>query len=110
MSRIEFNGGISAEPYPAGVGEEVHVVYSGQLARSGADKVYLHLGFGSNDQWADIADYEMVPTGEGWETSFKIRRGGNMKFCFKDRANNWDNNNGHNWNYKIDPTRFKSIH
>jgi hypothetical protein len=102
-----MDGGISATPYPAGVGDEVQIIYSGLLSRHGADKVYLHAGYASNDTWSDVTDYEMTHTSKGWETSFKVQRAGRLSFCFKDRANNWDNNNGHNWSYQIDPNRFK---
>ncbi|MGE5416194.1 MAG: carbohydrate-binding protein [Acidobacteriota bacterium] len=107
MDRVVMNGGIAAEPYPVGVGEALHIQYSGMLSRSGADKVYLRAGYGSNDSWADVHDYEMMPTDNGWEADLKVHRGGRIHFCFRDRADNWDNNNGHNWNYPIDSSRFK---
>lgn len=105
MSMVEMAGGIKAEPYPAVVGDQVHIIYSGLLAQSGADKVFVHIGYG--DKWEDRNDYEMKHTDEGWEATIKIHRGGQLNFCFKDRANNWDNNQGCNWSYQIDPSRFK---
>jgi len=105
VTRIEMKGGISAEPYPAGVGDEINIVYSGLLSQQGADKVFLHVGYG--DKWADTKDYEMIHTDRGWEANIKVHRGGRLNFCFKDRANNWDNNQGHNWSYQVDPYRFK---
>lgn len=104
---MKMNGGITAEPYPLGVGDELRVSYSGLLNKQGADKVYLHVGYGSENSWADIGDYEMARTSEGWETVLKVHRGGNLNLCFRDRANNWDNNNGHNWTLKVDPNRFR---
>ncbi len=67
--------------------------------------MYLHLGYG--DQWNDVHDYEMKHSDQGWEANVKINRAGQLNFCFKDRADNWDNNNGHNWTYQIDPNRFR---
>jgi hypothetical protein len=100
-----MKGGITAEPYPAGVGDRVHIRYSGLLSQAGADKIFLHMGYG--DQWADTKDYEMEHTEQGWEADIKVYRGGRMYFCFKDRADNWDNNQGHNWSYQIDSNSFK---
>jgi len=105
LSKIEMRGGIMAEPFPGRVGEDVYIRYAGLLAQSGADKMYLHLGYG--DQWNDVNDYEMKHSDQGWETRVKITRAGPLNFCFKDRADNWDNNNGHNWTYQIDPNRFR---
>lgn len=106
MDSVIMNGGIAAAPYPVGVGEKLHIKYDGLLARNGADKIYLRVGYGSNDEWTDIQDYEMTRSDDGWEAELKIHRTGPLHFCFHDRSNNWDNNNGYNWNYKIDPNRF----
>ncbi|MGI6549741.1 MAG: carbohydrate-binding protein [Syntrophomonadales bacterium] len=105
MSRVEMNGGITAEPYPAGVGDQVNIRYTGLLAQSGADKVFMHVGYG--DKWEDRNDYEMRHTDQGWEAQIRVHRGGQLNFCFKDRADNWDNNKGFNWTYQIDSKRFR---
>lgn len=106
MDGMYLEKGVMAEPYPAGVGDEVRVVYSGPLVQAGADKIYLHMGYGSNQEWTDVKDYEMYRTPRGWETTFKVHRGGQLNFCFRDRYNTWDNNDGHNWTYPIDSKRF----
>lgn len=72
------------------------VCYNGLLARSGAEQVYLHCGYGSRDSWRTAATVKMDRTDRGWETTLDVRDSV-LNFCFKDGAGNWDNNNGANW-------------
>jgi len=73
---------------------DVTICYNGLLAKSGADQVYLHYGFG--DRWMDTNTVKMDRTFSGWEKTIRTRND-KVNFCFKDSANNWDNNNGSNW-------------
>lgn len=73
---------------------DVTICYHGLLAKSGADEVYLHYGFG--DRWLDTHTEKMHRTPDGWEKNIKIKYD-QLNFCFKDSANNWDNNSGYNW-------------
>lgn len=72
------------------------VCYNGLLARSGADQVYLHCGYGDNHNWRTSTTIKMDRTDRGWESSVDMRDS-ILNFCFKDSAGNWDNNNGQNW-------------
>ncbi|MGE5396171.1 MAG: carbohydrate-binding protein [Chitinophagales bacterium] len=110
MAKLEWNGGIEVSPAQPQIGDEVQIVYSGLLAGAGADKVFVHVGYGSQNGWSDVKDYEMIRTNHGWETSLQVYRAGQMNLCFKDRANNWDNNSGHNWSLHVDPHKFKYAH
>jgi hypothetical protein len=92
--------GFSVFPTPSRVREQVKVRYHGLLAESGADQVYLHTGYGAGS-WENIYDYHMEKIGSEWETTIKIDRDGQFNLCFKDSANNWDNNNGMNWSYTV---------
>jgi len=73
---------------------DVTICYNGLLAKSGADQVYLHYGFG--DRWMDTHTEKMNKTFRGWEKNINLKYD-KINFCFKDSANNWDNNNGSNW-------------
>jgi len=97
----EIEGGIKVSPVPITAGDQVRVVYNGLLAACGADKVYLHAGYGSPYNWQGVADHPMVRTPEGWEAVVRVENASRFNFCFKDSANNWDNNNGRNWSYEI---------
>lgn len=93
-----FDNRLALEPAPARRGQNVAVSYKGLLANSGADNVWLHYGF---DGWNSTAT---VPMSQQFDGSFHatIPASGNreINLCFKDSANNWDNNSG--WNWKCD--------
>ncbi|OPX91534.1 MAG: Carbohydrate binding domain (family 25) [Pelotomaculum sp. PtaB.Bin013] len=73
---------------------DITVCYNGLLAKSGADQVFLHYGFG--DRWMDTSTDKMNRTYRGWEKNIKMKSD-KVNFCFKDSADHWDNNNGSNW-------------
>lgn len=98
------NQGISISPQIVRSGELVRVNYNGLLANSGADQVYLHAGYG--DKWEYASDMSMQRTTGSWQKVFPVEHPGFLNFCFKDSANNWDNNNGHNWNVHIEGSQF----
>ncbi len=77
-------------------GDEADIIYDGLLARSGADQVYLHCGFGDPNHWNNVSTQKMDRTQRGWEKTIRMTDNKAI-FCFKDSANNWDNNSGHNW-------------
>ena len=80
-------------------GSETSINYSGILSNSGAEKVYLHYGF---DGWNNAETVVMNKSASGaFNTEVKVNGIDELNFCFKDNANNWDNNNGSNWTAKI---------
>lgn len=87
-------------PSPSRVGDKVQIKYHGLLAGAGADQVWLHTGYGT-ESWQNQYDYPMKRVGSEWEQTVEITRDGQFNLCFKDSANNWDNNNNLNWNYRI---------
>ncbi|KJS68475.1 MAG: hypothetical protein JL50_05825 [Peptococcaceae bacterium BICA1-7] len=80
----------------AAYGNEATVLYTGLLAKSGADQVYLHCGFGDPTHWQNVTTQRMDRTPRGWEKTVRLAEN-KATFCFKDSANNWDNNSGYNW-------------
>lgn len=98
------NQGINVSPQTVRSGELVRVNYNGLLAMSGADQVYLHTGYGDN--WEYVSDLPMQRTGSDWQKVFPVEHPGKLNFCFKDSANNWDNNLGQNWNVPIEGSQF----
>ncbi|NPV91106.1 MAG: carbohydrate-binding protein [Firmicutes bacterium] len=97
----EIEGGIKINPVPITAGDKVNVLYDGVLADSGADKVYLHAGYGHPQDWREVIDQPMVRTNGGWEATMRVENASRFNFCFKDSAGNWDNNQGRNWSYEI---------
>lgn len=92
--------GVTVEPLPATVGETVTIDYNGLLAQSGADKVYVHIGYGPNHHWSGIRDIPMDSQKNTWTCSL-TPADTRLNFCFHDSAHNWDNNNGHNWSFAL---------
>jgi len=103
MARAEIEGGVIATPVPITAGESVHIIYTGLLSEKGADRVYLHAGYGPSHDWTKVRDYEMTRSKWGWEAVIDIdmEDEGRFNFCFHDSADNWDNNNGRNWSYQV---------
>ncbi|NLY30617.1 MAG: carbohydrate-binding protein [Firmicutes bacterium] len=93
--------GIIVRPTPVSLGDELQVEYRGLLAQSGAEEVYLHYGFGRSD-WTYVQDIPMEKSADGtWTAVVQVEEAGRFNFCFRDNANNWDNNYGRNWSYEI---------
>ncbi|MTV48106.1 hypothetical protein GJ688_03805 [Heliobacillus mobilis] len=86
-------------------GRDVTIVYNGLLAQAGAQTIYLHAGYGGN--WQKVYDHRMEKTSEGWQCTINMEQE-DLFFCFKDSANNWDNNNGKNWNYRSKGTNNRT--
>lgn len=82
-------------PSPAFKGRDVLIRYKGLLAKSGADRVFCHYGY---DGWKNINTVEMRREPDGsFVASIPVNGQSEINFCFKDSANNWDNNSGWNW-------------
>lgn len=101
MREADYYGGVVVDPMPVTSDEEVTFLYYGLLANDGADQVYMHCGYGNPKNWEQIQDIRMEKTARGWAKTLPIQDKGRFNFCFKDSANNWDNNNGINWTFEI---------
>jgi len=96
---IVIRGDISILP-EVGRGGKTSINYDGILSSSGADKVYLHYGF---DGWSNADTVAMNRSLSGaFNTEVKMNGKYEFNFCFKDSANNWDNNNGSDWKVEIE--------
>lgn len=92
---MHLDNRISLEPGTPKKGDQVRVEYRGLLANSGADNVWLHCGV---DGWNRTKDIYMPRTPQGtFACTAEAEGARELNFCFKDSANNWDNNNGWNW-------------
>lgn len=94
-----FDNRIAIEPAPARKGDNVTISYHGLLVNSGADNVWLHYGF---DGWNEAATTAMSRMADGsCQATIPAKGQRDINFCFKDSANNWDNNSGWNWRCEI---------
>lgn len=99
MDDDSINGQVILEPEEVQSGDKLYIVYDGLLKNAGADRIFLHYGF---DGWKDPQTVEMAPNGAS-QYSAVIRASADRRIdmCFKDSAEHWDNNNGHNWRCKV---------
>jgi len=96
------NYNIEVKPTPITAGEKVTILYNGSLSQSETEQIYLYAGVGFNDKWRDITSIQMKEADEGkWKAEVKINTTDRFNFCFKDAANNWDNNEGDNWSFEV---------
>lgn len=91
--------GVSIAPSTPSVGGSAKITYDGLLSKSGATHVIAHVGFGS--QWNNVYDYKMSKTATGFEVTVPVATGDTLNVCFKDCADNWDNNTGKNYSFDI---------
>lgn len=92
--------GVVISPTNPNVGDKVKILYDGILAKSGAKEVYAHIGYGQT--FENVTDIKMVPTSMGFEATIPALKSNTLNVCFKDSANNWDNNSGGNYLFDIE--------
>lgn len=77
------------------------VCYHGLLEKSGAQEMYAHYGYGS--KWKAPSYVKLTRTTTGFEGEIPVKESKEpVNICFKDGADNWDNNCG--WNYQATTT------
>lgn len=94
-----IDNGIYVKPLQVTVGDNIKISYDGLLAKSGANEVYAHIGYGN--KWSSSKDYKMIKTNTGFETSIPVTNAETLNICFKDSINNWDNNSGMNYTFEV---------
>lgn len=92
---------VKVKPIPITYGERVTVLYNGILGQNPGEEVYVHTGYGRNDNWRMVKDIKMEKTRSGWEASFTVTDDSRLNMCFKDNHNRWDNNYGKNWSFEV---------
>lgn len=85
------------EVRPTNFVNEITVAYKGLLAQQNPSQLYIHYGFGDPYHWSHTSTEPMNPTPRGtWEKTIRLKEDPCF-FCFKDAADNWDNNRYENW-------------
>ena len=95
--------GVFISKYPLSVGDEVILSYNGLLANSGAEDIYVYLGYG--DKWQSKEFIPMTWEEGAFRTKIKINMAEDINITFKDSADNWDNNSMQNYSFKINTTK-----
>lgn len=94
-----ISNGVYVNPNEVTVGDKVRVSYDGLLAKSGATEIIAHVGYGT--KWNDEKDIKMTKTLSGFEATIPVTQALPLNVCFKDVAENWDNNSGKNYTFEI---------
>ena len=79
---------------------KVKISYTGKLFEENSKNVYLHYGYGIN--WDNISDVEMTKTELGYQAEIELMSSDSLNLCFRNLNNEWDNNNGQNYTFKIE--------
>ena len=79
---------------------DVKISYTGKFFQDNSEKVFIHYGFGLN--WDNINDIEMEKTELGFQAEISLGEGETFNFCFKNDKDEWDNNEGQNYIFKIE--------
>lgn len=95
--------GIELSSQKIRAGDVLTLTYSGLLASSGADRVFIHYGYG--DSWEEPKTEEMVKDNGRFKARIELKKPGSLNICFKDSANNWDNNSSANYCFKVSAKR-----
>lgn len=99
MYNSYYQNGLVVTPNVLAEGDVASVVYKGLLKNSGADEVYMHVGFG--EHWHDTKDIKMKKVGDSFESVLPITSSLPLKIAFRDCANNWDNNSSRNYTFEV---------
>lgn len=79
---------------------KLKISYVGALYQNGSEEVFLHYGFGL--QWDNVSDIKMEKTELGFQCEIEIGESESLNLCFRNGNNEWDNNEGQNYNFSIE--------
>ncbi len=86
---------------------KVKISYTGKLFEENSKNVYLHYGYGIN--WDNISDVEMTKTELGYQAEIELMSSDSLNLCFRNSNNEWDNNNGQNYTFKIEKVEVSLV-
>lgn len=104
--QLYADNGVEISKATINVGDEVTLLYSGLLAKSGADSVYAHIGYGEN--WEDKAFVPMEKVEDVFKATIKVSHPEKLNVAFKDSVDNWDNNSQQNYSFDVTAKASKS--
>ncbi|MCX7709069.1 MAG: carbohydrate-binding protein [Clostridia bacterium] len=94
-----YESGVIITPNVVAEGDNATVTYKGLLKKSGADSVYMHVGYG--EDWRSSRSIQMTRTHDGFEAKLPVTEYDKLNIAFKDSADNWDNNSGRNYRFEV---------
>jgi len=104
--QLYADNGVELSKSTISVGDEVTLFYSGLLAKSGADSVYAHIGYGDNWEHKEFIPMEKVA--DVFRATIKVNHPDKLNIAFKDSIDNWDNNSYQNYSFNVSTKSSKS--
>ena len=86
---------------------KVKISYTGKLFEENSKNVYLHYGYGIN--WDNISDVEMTKSELGYQAEIELMSSDSLNLWFRNSNNEWDNNNGQNYTFKIEKVEVSLV-
>lgn len=100
------DSGVELSKATINVGDEVTLLYRGLLAKSGADSVYAHIGYGDNWEGKEFIPMEKVE--DVFKATIKVNLSDKLNIAFKDGVDNWDNNSQQNYSFNVSAKASKT--
>ncbi len=100
------DSGVELSKATINVGDEITLLYRGLLAKSGADSVYAHIGYGDNWEGKEFIPMEKVE--DVFKATIKVNVSDKLNIAFKDSVDNWDNNSQQNYSFNVSAKASKT--
>ena len=81
-------------------GTVVKISYIGKFFQDNSQEVTMRYSFEEN--WDNYVEKEMVKTELGFQTEIELLDTESFKFCIKNENDEWDNNDGNDYVFKIE--------
>ncbi len=78
----------------------VKISYTGKFFQDTSTNVFIRYGFGND--WDNLIEKEMVKTELGYQVEVDLIDKETFNFCIKNEKDEWDNNDGNNYVFKIE--------
>lgn len=81
---------------------KVKISYTGKFFEDNSNDVYIHYGFGTF--WDNLSEIKMEKTELGFQAEIEFIESDTFNFCFRNEANEWDNNEQENYIFNLEKT------
>ena len=78
----------------------VKISYTGKFFQDTSTNVFIRYSFGND--WDNLIEKEMVKTELGYQVEVDLIDKETFNFCIKNEKDEWDNNDGNNYVFKIE--------
>ena len=80
---------------------KIKISYTGNLFNETSEEVYIRYGFGND--WDNTTNIKMNKTELGFQAEIELTDASSFDFCFYNDKDIWDNNDGKNYSFEIEP-------